>query len=161
MVLKHEIFRSHLDNTDDIGKYRLYPLPALISILILFLYLYYILLLEHNCFTMLCQFLLYNKVTQIYVYISPLPLEPSSHWPPFQPSRSSPSTTLSFPCFRFPFLLYVQQCIYVDATLSVGSTLSFPLCVHKAVLYIYISLPALQIESSVPLFQIPNIHINV
>ena len=127
----------------------------------IFIYLYYILLSEHNCFTTLCQFLLYNKVTQIYVYTGPLPLEPSSHWPPFQPSRSSPGTMLSFLCFRFPILLYVQQCIYVDATLSVGPTLSFPLCVHKAFLYIYISLPALQIDSSVPLFQIPNIHINV
>ena len=28
-------------------------------------------LLEYNCFTMLCQFLLYNKVNQLYVYIYP------------------------------------------------------------------------------------------
>ena len=26
-------------------------------------------LLEYNCFTMVCQFLLYNKVNQLYVYI--------------------------------------------------------------------------------------------
>ena len=98
---------------------------------------------------MLCQFLLYNKVTQIYVYISPLPLEPSSHWPPFQPSRSSPSTTLSFPCFRFPFLLYVQQCIYVDATLSTWPTLSFPQCpqVHAPLLHLY-SCPANRLIST-------------
>ena len=32
-----------------------------------------------NCFTILCQFLLYNKVNQLYVYIYPLPLEPPSH----------------------------------------------------------------------------------
>ena len=29
-------------------------------------------LLEYSCFTMLCQFLLYNKVNQLYVYIYPL-----------------------------------------------------------------------------------------
>ena len=28
-------------------------------------------LLEYKCFTMLCQFLLYNKVNQLYVYIYP------------------------------------------------------------------------------------------
>ena len=39
-------------------------------------------LLEYKCFTMLCKFLLYNKVNQLYVYIYPLPLEPPSH-PPY------------------------------------------------------------------------------
>ena len=28
-------------------------------------------LLEYNCFTMVCQFLLYNKVYQLYIYIYP------------------------------------------------------------------------------------------
>ena len=28
-------------------------------------------LLEYNCFTMVCQFLLYNKVKQLYIYIYP------------------------------------------------------------------------------------------
>ena len=28
-------------------------------------------LLEYNCFTMVCQFLLYNKVNQLYIYIYP------------------------------------------------------------------------------------------
>ena len=28
-------------------------------------------LLEYNCFTMVCWFLLYNKVNQLYVYIYP------------------------------------------------------------------------------------------
>ena len=42
--------------------------------------------LEYNCFTMLCYFLLYDKVNQIYVYIRPLPLGPPSHHhiPPFE-----------------------------------------------------------------------------
>ena len=33
-------------------------------------------LLEQSCFTILCQFLMYSKVNQLYVYIYPLPLEP-------------------------------------------------------------------------------------
>ena len=46
-------------------------------------------LLEYNCFTMLCQFLLYNKVNQLYVYIYPhipslLPLPPTLPIPPLQ-----------------------------------------------------------------------------
>ena len=34
---------------------------------------------EHNCFTALCSFLLYNEVNQLHVY--PLPLEPPSSHP--------------------------------------------------------------------------------
>ena len=46
-------------------------------------------LLEQNCFTMLCQFLLYNKVNQLYVYIHPhipslLCLPPTLLIPPLQ-----------------------------------------------------------------------------
>ena len=36
-----------------------------------FLQLFLTSLLEYNCFAMLCQFLLYNKVNQLYVYIYP------------------------------------------------------------------------------------------
>ena len=53
--------------------------------------------LEYNCFSMLCWFLLYNKVNQLYVYIISslldLPPTPLSH-----PSRSSQSTELSPLC---------------------------------------------------------------
>ena len=34
-----------------------------------FIYIFFISLLEYKCFPMLCQFLLYNKVNQLYVYI--------------------------------------------------------------------------------------------
>ena len=44
-------------------------------------------------------------------------------------------------------------CIYVDATLSVHPTLSFPLCVHKSMPYFCISIPALQIGSSGPMME--------
>ena len=40
-------------------------------------------LLEYNCFTMLCEFLLYNEVNQTHAYTYPLPLDPpSQHSPP-------------------------------------------------------------------------------
>ena len=34
-----------------------------------FAYFFLTYLLEYNCFTMMCQFLLYNKVNQLYIYI--------------------------------------------------------------------------------------------
>ena len=37
--------------------------------------------LDYNYITMLCLFLLYNKVNQLYVYIHPFPLEPPSQFP--------------------------------------------------------------------------------
>ena len=36
---------------------------------VLFLFFFLTSLLEYNCFTMVCQFLLYNKVNQLYIYI--------------------------------------------------------------------------------------------
>ena len=50
----------------------------------------FLFLLEYNCFTMLCQFLLYSEVNQLYVYLYPLPLGLPSHHPspPSGPSRS-------------------------------------------------------------------------
>ena len=46
-------------------------------------------LLQYNCFTMVCQFLLYNKVNQLYIYIYPhisslLGLPPTLPIPPLQ-----------------------------------------------------------------------------
>ena len=49
----------------------------------------------HDCFTMLCSFLLCNEVHQLYVYIYLLPLGPLFHLPPSHPSKSSQSSELS------------------------------------------------------------------
>ena len=38
--------------------------------------------LDYNCFTMLCSFIMYNNVNQLYVYIYPFPLGLSSHLTP-------------------------------------------------------------------------------
>ena len=48
----------------------------------------------HNCFTMLCYFLLYSEVNQLYIYIYSLPLRPPNYHP-----ITSQSTGLSFLCF--------------------------------------------------------------
>ena len=53
------------------------------------IYLFLTSLLEYNCFTILCQFLLYKKVNQLYVYTYPhipslLRLPPTLPIPPLQ-----------------------------------------------------------------------------
>ena len=67
--------------------------------------------LDYYCFIMLCQFLLYNNVNQLYVYIYLLPLEPPCHTPPSHPSRSSQSTRLSSLCYAATshYLFYTKQ----------------------------------------------------
>ena len=50
-----------------------------------------------------------------------------------------------------PLLFHIRQCIHPNATLSICPTLSC-LHVHKSVLYVWVSIPALQIGSSAPLF---------
>ena len=81
---------------------------------------FFISLLEYNCFTMLCQFLLYNEVNQLYVYIYPhipslLSLSPTllSH-----PSRSSQSIKLISLCYTaashqlsiLHLVVYIRRC---------------------------------------------------
>ena len=99
---------------------------------------------------MLYQFLLYNEVKQLYVYIyiyTPFlldlpPTSPSSH-----SSRSSQCTELSSLCLKqgATCLFYTWQCIYVSATRSVCLPLPSPtprLNVHS--LHLCIFLPCRQ-----------------
>ena len=86
----------------------------------IFYFIFYTSLLEYNCFTMPCQFLLYNKVNQPYAYIYPhipsllsLPPTPSSH-----PSKSSQITELISLCYAVAshqlsilhLVVYICQC---------------------------------------------------
>ena len=48
------------------------------------------------------------------------------------------------------YFTYVN--VYAPMLLLICSTLSFPYCVHKSVLYVCVSIAALQISSSVPSF---------
>ena len=67
-------------------------------------------LLEYNCFTMLCQFVLYNKVNQLYVYIYPhipslLNLPPTLLIPPLQVVTQHRVDLLVL-CDCFPLAIY-------------------------------------------------------
>ena len=68
-------------------------------------------LLEYNCFTMVCYFLLYNKVNQLYIYtcshISSLLCLPPSH-PPYLPPLGGHKAPADLPvlCGCFPLAIY-------------------------------------------------------
>ena len=51
--------------------------------------------------------------------------------------------------------------MYVSATLSIYPTLSFPTHVHKSLLYVWTSVPALQIGSLESFSYIPYIYLNI
>ena len=109
--------------------------------------------LEDNCFRVLCRFLLHNEVKQLYVYTDPLPPElPSSPCiPPLWSSQSPELSSLSHSSFplalRLPVLVYFWKCCFLNLPHP-----SFLPCVHKPVLYACVSIPALQIVSSMPFF---------
>ena len=69
---------------------------------------------------------------------------------PLPTGRSSQSTELSCSDIQqLPtgYLFYIWQCKYVNVTLLIHRTLSFPKCVHKSVLYVCVSISVLQTGS--------------
>ena len=67
----------------------LFPYRPLQSILFYFILLLLTSLFEYNCFTMVCQFLLYNKLNQLYIYICPH-ISSLLHLPPSHPPSPTP-----------------------------------------------------------------------
>ena len=87
-----------------------------------------------------------------------LPLLTPSH-----PSRLSQKTRWSSQCHtaNFYWLFYIWYCICFNAILLICPTLSFSHCVHRSLLYVCVTIVALQIGSSVPFFYIAYICINI
>ena len=88
-------------------------------------------LLEYNCFTMVCWFLLYNKVNQLYIYIcshiSPLLHLPPSH-PPYPTPQGGQKHRADLPglCHCFPLAIYFTfGSVYMAMPLSHSIT-SYP-----------------------------------
>ena len=101
------------------------------------------------------QFLLYSNVNQLYVYISPPSWAPPPTHPQYHPSRSSQNTELSslFYTAASHQLSILHLVVYICQWYSPNlSHISFPYCVHMLILYLCISIYALQIGSSVPSF---------
>ena len=102
-------------------------------------------------------------VSHRHTYVpSLLNLPPISH--PSHPSRLSQKTRLSSLCntANFHWLPILHMVIiHFHATLSIHPILSFSLCVLKSILYVCVSIAALQVGPSVPSFQIPYICVNM
>ena len=111
-------------------------------------------LLEYNCFTMLCQFLLYNKVNQLYVYIYPhissllcLPPTSLSH-----PSRWSQSTELISLCYAAAshYLSVLHLVVYICPchSLTLSQLTLPPPCVKSILQQVCVFIPVLPLGSS-------------
>ena len=104
---------------------------------------------------MVCQFLLYNKVNQLYIYIHPhissLLRLPPSH-PPYPTPLGGHKAPSRSPCaMQLPptsYLFYIWQCIYVHATLTSSQLTLPPPRVLKSILYVCVFIPVLPLGSS-------------
>ena len=124
-------------------------------------------LLKDNCFTEFCCLLSNLNMNQPQVYIYPLPFGTSLPSPsPSHPSRLIQSSCLSFLSYtaNSHWLSILHMVMYVSMLLSPynpASPSSPPLCVHKSVLNVYVSIASLCIISSVPSLQIPYICVSI
>ena len=109
---------------------------------------------------LLCNVVLVSPVWQreSAVSIHSLSLEPSpAPLPPvwvITEQRGAPCTAQQLPT---GCVFYAQHCMYVNTTLWVCPALSFPCWVHKCILCVCISVPALHIGSSLWTFFCKNI----
>ena len=119
-------------------------------------------LLEYNCFTMVCQFLLYNKVNQLYIYIYPhissrLRLPPTLPIPPLQVVTKH-RADLPVLCGCFPLAIYftfgsVSTSMPLSHFIPAYPSLSSCAQVHSLCLCLY-SCPALGSSDHFYFFQI-------
>ena len=126
-------------------------------------------LLEYNCFTVLCQFLLYNKVNQLYAYLYPH-IPSLSHLPPTLPIPplqvvAKHRADLPVLCGCFPLAIYFTfGSVYMSVLLShFIPAYPFPSpCpqVHSLRLCLY-SCPAPRFIRTFFFFQIPCICVSI
>ena len=154
-------YLCHLQLLSNIYWEQNYYFSNLMQLITLFVLLLNFLL-AYNCFTMLCQFLLYKEVNQLYIYIYPLPLGPPSHpGIPFIQVITEHRAELPVLCSRLPLAIYFT---YGSVYMSVLISQFIPPSPSPSVstrLCICISIPAQQICSSVPFFQILHICVNI
>ena len=100
---------------------------------------------------MLGQFLQYDKVSQLHVYMGPLPLGPPA--PCFPPFWIITEHRAELPAWYSSLLLPIHMAVSIGQSYSLNSAHpSFPSYVHKPILCVCFSKPALQLGTSVPFF---------
>ena len=114
-------------------------------------------LFEYNCFTILHQFLLHNKVNQPYAYICPhipslLSLPPILPIPPFQVIAKHRADLPVLCCCFPPANYFTCGSVYMLMLLSLRPSFALPPHVLKSIICVYLFIPALQRGSSVPFF---------
>ena len=98
-------------------------------------------LLEYNCFTMACQFLLYNKVNQLYIYRCPISLPSCISLPPILPIPPLQVVTkhradLPVLCGCFPLAIsFTFRSVYMSMPLSHFKPSSFFKAIKKNVFF--------------------------
>ena len=122
-------------------------------------------LLEYNCFTMVCQFLLYNKVYQLYIYIYPhisslLCILLTLHIPPLQVDTEH-QADLPELCGCFPLLSILHLVVYICPCHSLTSSRLTrpPPRVLKPILYVCVFIPVLPLGTSEPFFFLFHIYV--
>jgi len=104
---------------------------------------------------MLHSFLLYNEVNQLYVHTYPLPPGPPCRPPPIPLIGVITEHRVELPMLYSNFpqaLCFTHGSVYMSELLPVRPALSFPICVRKSVPCVCVSIPALEMGSSAPLF---------
>ena len=124
-------------------------------------------LLEYNCFTMVCYFLLYNKLNQLYMYIYPqisslLRLPSILPIPPLQVVTKQ-QAGLPVLCSCFPLAIYFTTgSVYMSMPLShFVPAYPSPPRVHKSIPNICIFILVLPLGSSETVFFFFRFHIYV
>ena len=92
-------------------------------------------------------FLLNTDVNPLSVYVYPLPGDPPATPPAIAAPSRAPVLYSSSPLAMY----FAHSSVYISVLLSHFGPLSFPSCVQKSVLYVCVSLPALQ-KGSIPVF---------
>ena len=119
----------------------------------IYIYIYINTFIDINCFTMLCCFLLYNKVNQLYLYIYPhisslLCLPPTFLIPPLQ-MVTKHRADVSVLCGSFPqAILYLVEYICQCYSLTLSQLTLAPPCFPKAILNVCVFIPVLPLRSS-------------
>ena len=108
---------------------------------------------------MLYEFLLYSKVSQSYIHIYPLFWGFPSHLGHYRALSRVSCVTQQLLISSLFYTLY-QQCTYVSPNLPTHLTF-YSLGVLTFVLYVCVSISALQISLSIPCFRIPHIRVNI
>ena len=106
----------------DLSSFRFLPFPEVRWVKPVF---YFLKKLECNCFTIFCSSLLYNKVNQLYVYISPVPRDP-----PSRPSKLIAEHRAELPVLHSSLppacVSHLRQGIYAGAAVPVHPAPSSP-----------------------------------